>query len=161
MEILTSLLAFPAFVAGVLLLAVPACTPVYLSGTLTWLRLPGKVFLYFLSALFLFLSYSFLLSAALATSYLFFLLVFNALFASTSFLLPLLIVRLLGVKAAWYARSVAAFGYAIVLLTFSALLISKLRPSTIIPEGAILFVALVVLGTLSYRRLRKARWPRS
>ena len=161
MEILISLLSFPAFFAGVLLLAVPATTPSYLSGNLAWLRLPGKVLLYLVSALFLFLSYAFLLSAALAASYLFFIFVFTALFASTAFMIPLLIIKLVGVQAAWYARSVAAFGYAIVLLTFAALLISKIGPSTTIPESVFLLAALASLSILAYRRLKKTRWQRT
>jgi hypothetical protein len=153
MEILASVLAFPALFAGVMMLAVLAYGMGSLAGSPAWLRLSEKALLYAILLTFLFLTYTFSLSAALSISYLYFIWVFTALFGCTSFLIPKWIVQLLGLRVRWFARSIAAFGYAFVLLTFSALVIKQLPLSASIPKPAILIVAFVSLSLFAFPRL--------
>jgi len=153
MEILASVLAFPALFAGVTMLAVLAYGIGSLAGSPVWLRLLEKALLYAILLAFLFLAYTFSLSAALSISYLYFVLVFTALFGCTSFLIPKWIAKLLGLRMQWFARSIAAFGYAFVLLTFSTLLIKQLPLSASIPKPAILIVAFISLSLFTLPRL--------
>ena len=153
MEILASLFAFPAEFAGVLILAVIAHTTRSRVERPYWARFLRRGSLYAILLSFLFLSYAFALSAALSTSYIYFILFFTALFGCTSFLLPWCILKWFGQGNRWFARSVAAFGYAIVLLTFSTLLVRKLSLSATIPRPAILLFALISLSIFALPRL--------
>jgi len=157
MEILIGVLTFPAMFSGVLLLALLARSTGTLDGPATSFRFLKKSALYAVLVIFLFLSYTFTLSAALATSYIYFVMVFTALFGCSSFLFPRVVILLFGSRIQWFARSVAAFGYAFVLLTFSALLIKKLPLSAAIPKPAILLVAFVSLSLFALPRLIRSR----
>jgi len=157
MEILLSILTFPAIFAGVLLLAVLAHGADTLDGPPTSFRLIEKALLYAVLVIFLFLSYTFGLSAALSISYIYFFTIFAALFGCSSFLFPKLVLMLFGSKIHWVARSVAAFGYAFVLLTFATLLIRQLSLSPTIPKPAILLVAFVSFSLFALPRLVRAR----
>jgi hypothetical protein len=153
MAILTSILTFPAMFAGIVLLALLARSAVSPGESATLFRLIKKALLYPILLVFLFISYTFALSAALSISYFYFVVVFTALFGCGSFLFPALIVRLFGRRIQWFARSVAAFGFAFVLLTFSALLIRQLPLSATIPKSAILLVAFVSVSLFALPRL--------
>jgi hypothetical protein len=153
MEILLSIITLPAMFAGVVLLALLARGIGTLEGPATSFRLIKKALLYTILLIFLFISYTFALSAALATSYIYFIVVFTSLFGCSSFLFPTLIVRLFGRRIQWFARSVAAFGFAFVILTFSALLIRLVPLSATIPKSAILLIAFVSVSLFALPRL--------
>lgn len=157
MEILARILAIPAFTSGVLILATLACTTAILERRFLWLRLMRKVVLYAILVMFLFLSYTVVLTVALSASYIYFMIVFTALFACTSFLIPQLIVNLFGVGTGWFARSVRAFGYAFVLLTFAALLVNELPLTATVPRSALLLVALFSSSVVALPRLIRPR----
>jgi hypothetical protein len=157
MEILFGLLVLPAMFAGVLLLALLAEGLGTLGGPPTSLRFLKKALLYGTLLTFLFVSYTFSLSTALAASYIFFVMDFTALFACSSFLFPRLLVKIFGSRIQWLARSMAAFGYAFVILTFAALLVRGLPLSAAIPKAAILAVAFVSLSLFAIPRLVRAR----
>jgi hypothetical protein len=157
MEILASLTAFPAYVIGVLLLAVIADLLGSLKRFPIWLKLMKRALLFTALVSFLFLSYTFLLSTALSINYLYFVSLFTVLFGFTSFFIPRVILTLLGRRMQWFARSVASFGYAFVLLTFAALLVKELPLSRAIPKPVILAIAFISLSLFVLPRLIRAR----
>jgi hypothetical protein len=157
MEILASLLGFQAFVLGVVFLGVLAGLGHWLRGDLKWLNLLAKVSLYATLAIFLFFSYSFLLGAAIAVSYSYFILVFTALFGFTSFILPRLIARFLGDRTSWFTRSLAAFGFAIVLLLFGGILFREVGIFPVLSEWLLVPVALLGLFWYLYPKVSRSR----
>ena len=157
MEILARVLAIPAFASGVLILATLACTNAVLGRQFVWLKLTRKALLYTILALFLFFSYTVALSMAISASYDYFVVVFTSLFACTSFLIPKLIVKLFGVETKWFARSVGAYGYAFVLLTFAALLVRELPLSATVPKSGLLVVGSISVGLFILPRLIRSR----
>jgi len=157
MDILISVTTFPAYIAGVFLLAILSDMVSLPDGPPVWLRLLKKAILYATLLIFLFLAYTFLLSIALSISHLYFLLTLVVLTGCTSFLIPRFIVNLLGLRMRWFARSVAAFGYAFVILTLIPQLLGYFSLNASIPRYVFLLVAAISLGLVAFPRLIRAR----